>query len=366
MIDAYGRNIEDLEEEILMQGEGAMPPAASRAPAGSLDLDVTLPDISDDSEIQAARADRDRQVGTANLMQGLTQIGTALGSSGQMKADSSVFDAARRGADTNLKDLLADRTTKRRVISDAIKQKALSDRQAKQFAQQNEQLDKRLAVMKQIADARVANTPKRTSVGQQAADREFGKIYTDFTTKGGVNALTTMENLSELAEQLKKSDPTPIIGEGGRFGAILPDFLKTREAVSARDQARNFANTTLKELFGGQLSDAEREAAAKEYYNEALDNEANAEIIKRKLVGLKRAYEAKRAQADYFEKNDGSLAGYPGSQANEELLRSIKGIGSPAISGGGRKVAKKQINRKLGKTRIVYSDGTEEVVDGIQ
>jgi hypothetical protein len=149
------------------------------------------------------------------------------------------------------------------------------------------------------------------SEGQKSVDKDYAKHYNTFTQKGAVNAKTSIDRLEALAAEME-SDTGVFESGGGRFASTLPDALRSRDAVRRRDQAKNFANTTLKELFGGQLSDAEREAAAKEYYNDALSNSENAKIIRAKIEQLREGYNTEVAKAKYYEQNGGTLRGFSG------------------------------------------------------
>lgn len=166
-------------------------------------------------------------------------------------------------------------------------------------AEKNRDLKKQLLTEKTKKDSQKPNK------AVEAKDKDYAKHYNEFTEGGAVNARSSIENLEKLAAEMEK-DPT---GGGGRFAQKAPDWLRSRTAIKNRDNARNFANVTLKKLFGGQLSDAEREAAAREYYNDALDNKENAALIKKKVEQLRGAYENEVEKAKYFEKND-TLSGW--------------------------------------------------------
>jgi len=147
-----------------------------------------------------------------------------------------------------------------------------------------------------------------------------------------VNAKVAIQNLEELATEMEE-DTGIFESGGGRFANTLHDSLRSRTAIRRRDQAKNFANTTLKELFGGQLSDAEREAAAKEYYNDALNNEENSLIIRRKVAQLKEGYQSELQKAQFFE-NNRTLYGFRGA-SNLPMVSQSGGKIKQDDSGGG-------------------------------
>lgn len=150
---------------------------------------------------------------------------------------------------------------------------------------------------------------QKPSVGQQSLDRNYAKDYDAYTSKGRNNAATTIQRLEALAGEME-GDQGLFESGGGAIKANLPDWARSSDAIRRRDSARNFANATLKELFGGQLSDAEREAAAREFYNEKLDNKENAKIIRQKVLQLKDNMNSQDEKAAFFESNNQSLRGY--------------------------------------------------------
>ena len=153
-----------------------------------------------------------------------------------------------------------------------------------------------------------AERKDRDNVGQKQVDKDYAKAFNTFTQKGAVNAGISIGKLEELASELEK-EKDGIFSAGAGRSSVLPDVMRNKQSIKWRDNARNFANTTLKELFGGQLSDAEREAAAKEYYNDALSNADNAQIIKSKVSQLKENLRIEKAKAKYYEKNK-TLGGF--------------------------------------------------------
>lgn len=143
--------------------------------------------------------------------------------------------------------------------------------------------------------------------GQKAVDRDYAKQYNQFSGKGRENASHAILQLEEMAEELEND--SGFFAAGGGRASSLDDVFRDRDSIRRRDGTRNFANTTLRELFPGALSDAEREAAAKEYYNDALSNADNAKIIRSKVGQLKNALTSETDKASYFQNNK-SLAGY--------------------------------------------------------
>jgi len=219
-----------------------------------------------------------------------------------------------------------------------------------------------LDIKRMLADKKAGAGSLSLTEGQKAVDRDYAKQYNQFTGKGRENAVHAINQLEKMAEELEGDSGLFELG-GGRISA-LGDTFRSRTAIRRRDSTRNFANTTLRELFPGALSDAEREAAAKEYYNDALSNEDNAKIIRDKIGQLKNALQSETDKALYFQQNK-SLSGYDDvlrtNTRNDETTPNIDNSGATD-----RSISKKLYSPSRNKTRIIYSDGTEEVVDGRQ
>jgi hypothetical protein len=144
------------------------------------------------------------------------------------------------------------------------------------------------------------------SEGEKAVDKDYSKQYNNFAGKGVTNTDHSIKKLEAIASELEND--SGLIQDGGTQLPI-PDMFRSKNAIRRRDEARNAANSTLKELFGAQLSDGERNAAAKEYYNDSLDNASNAKILRDKIQQLKANRAAELDRARYFEKNR-TLKGY--------------------------------------------------------
>lgn len=144
--------------------------------------------------------------------------------------------------------------------------------------------------------------------GQEAVDKDYAKHFNTFTQQGRNNAINSIEKLKKLQQDVAKDTGFGEAG-GGRIASLLPDAARSSLAIERRDDAFNFANKTLKELFGGQLSDAEREAAAREFWNDKLDNASNAKRLAGKIKELEDNLRTQTAKAEYFNQA-GTLKGF--------------------------------------------------------
>lgn len=173
-------------------------------------------------------------------------------------------------------------------------QKESLDLRNKELISKNKRLDKKQKKEEGLTE------------GQKAVDKDYAKEYNKFTATGMNNASNTIAKLEKLQAEVAADTG---FGEAGGTRFPIPDVFRSRLAIERRDDARNFANKTLKELFGGQLSDAEREAAAREFWNDELDNKSNAIRIQGKIKELKDNLKMQTKKAQYYEKNK-SLSGF--------------------------------------------------------
>lgn len=175
----------------------------------------------------------------------------------------------------------------------------------------------RLDIEKEKAENKKDSKEEKASEGQRAVDKDYAKHYNEFTSKGVPDADISISKMDALADEMEKDTGFGQAG-GGRIGSILPDVARSRDSIRRRDSARNLANRTLKVIFGAQLSDAEREAAAKEYYNDALSNEENSKILRQKINELKTSFAQEKAKAKYYEQNNSSLKGFSGTEMTNQ------------------------------------------------
>lgn len=150
---------------------------------------------------------------------------------------------------------------------------------------------------------------KPLTEGQKKVDQDYAKHYNEFSGGGASNAKNTISQLKELQNDLIKEDKEWFGAGGGRFSSMLPDALRDRESIKFKTEIPGKANLVLKKLFGGQLSDAERESEAKTYYNDQLGTKENAELLQKKIESLEQQFESEMAKARYYEQN-GTLEGF--------------------------------------------------------
>lgn len=223
--------------------------------------------------------------------------------------------------DPRMKQYLQGQTlTAAQQLENEIKERQIRESRAERMMNTKITSDDRRYVADQSAAATKASLDeKRTEKANEpilALDKDYAKDFNDFTTKGAVNSRKGIEKLKLLSAELKGK--TGFFDAGGGRASILPDAMRNQDSIRIREAARNAANTTLKDLFGGQLSDGERIAASQEYYNDKLDNKANADILDAKVAQLEENYKNQIGKASYFKQN-GTLKGYGANALDAEI-----------------------------------------------
>ena len=241
--------------------------------------------------------------GTAGQM-----AGAAAGQAGLQTLDQARKDlAARQEKEQKALESKLDRESKLAIELAKAEREMRKDERDFGLKKEDLEIKKANAILARQREARKEISD--LSAAQKKVDADYAVRYNDFVSKGANNAANSIAKMERLAAEMEADTGFIEKAGGGRISSVLPDFLRARDSIRRRDEARNYANVTLKELFGGQLSDAEREAAAKEYYNDALDNKANAAILRQKIKELKDNYNIQMQQAAYFERF-GTLKGF--------------------------------------------------------
>lgn len=271
------------------------------------------------ADVESARA-FDRQ---SDLADGLLQAGTMIGNAFANKGGYTKIDNKPISVKTNrAADAEKDRVRK---IEDLMNEyKILAAKDAKDADRDYKQ--QMLNLQRDKLDAASKKAGANLTEGQKTLDREFAKEAERYTSSGRVNAISSINKLKEIVKDLKKEGDGLFASGGGRSSA-LPDSIRSRNSIKWRDNAVTSANATLKELFGAQLSDAEREAAAKEFYNDALSNSENAAILERKIRDLEAGIKNKDAKVDEFF-SKGTLSEFKPSFQNQSSQPETKTIGN--------------------------------------
>jgi hypothetical protein len=151
--------------------------------------------------------------------------------------------------------------------------------------------------------------PKDLTKGGQKVDEAFATEYNEFISKGGfADAEKGINQISGALNSLREGEVETggITGflEGKALSVANPKLQQTKEAVEEVVQ-RN-----LRLILGAQFTEKEGERLISRAFNPALSTEYNIERLERLQKAMVDAYEMKKANAEYFQKN-GTLKGSP-------------------------------------------------------
>lgn len=220
----------------------------------------------------------------------------------------------------------------------ADKFKAFSPALEKIYAIEQKKLDRQEA----RADKKQALAEKGTE-GQKAVDKDYAKEYNEWTATGKASLIKNLDALKEARDALKK-DPSLT---GGLTG-VLGDRMTADRVLKQRQKVGSAIQSSLKATLGAQFTEKEGERTLKNAYNEAASPDTNAASLDALIKQLEAQGRNNEEKAHHFE-SKGTLQGFHGN--------SIP-------SSSGKQVSKKQFSPSRNQTRITYSDGSEEIVDG--
>lgn len=269
----------------------------------------------DAQDIQAANVKLKSQLEQAKIM------GSLAGSvTDQQTYDMAMNRAAQLGLDTkqmptqydpnlvkwiqgsalNAEEQIANQLNQQKFSLDKDKF-ALEEKKNRQEQDwKSEELKLKKQELSQKEKALLAKSNGGQSEGQKKVDQDYAKHYNNFTGKGRANALQTIKQLEELQAELDKESKNIFQSGGGRLTSMMPDMVRTTDSLRWKSEIPAKANLVLKELFGGQLSDGERESESKTYYNDLLSPADNSRVLSKKIQTLKDQLTSETAKARFF------------------------------------------------------------------
>lgn len=171
--------------------------------------------------------------------------------------------------------------------------------------------------------------------GLEAMNKKFGEELIDLDLVGLGEARFRTAKIKTVLDQLEAGEDLTgplqaVIGELGRS-------IYNPKSQQAKDLVESVIQTSLRETLGGQFAQKEGEALIKRAYNIALPPEENAARLRALLAQLEASAASKTAMAEYYRKNNFSLAGYEGSKYTptvEDLYSAIDSASAEFKSGG--------------------------------
>lgn len=326
----------------------------STAPAAT-----PTPDYRDDilAQLQAARTENKENLDTAratdskvglmsDMNKAFNQIGTGIANqAGYTKITSNPLEVASQLA----KQAETDNAGKLAGISEKYKIQSEKEKSAEEKAQQK--LDN--SFKQQMLDLqRIKATQDKKEAegaGQKELDKQVAKEYQEWSSGGQKVAQSEIGKLKNVIQDLRSEKVTT----GGLTG-MFPDQLTSNKILGARADVQSSVMGSLRQLLGAQFTEKEGERVIKNTWNEADSTENNIDRLERLANDLESKAIDKSNKARYFQQNNATMKGYKQSADETEAPKTEK-----TITG-------KQYSPSRNQTRVQYSDGTTEVLDGKQ
>jgi hypothetical protein len=148
---------------------------------------------------------------------------------------------------------------------------------------------------------------------------------------------------TQLDSLISKGFDPASVGTGAK--KFLPNILQPEDVQSYQQLKRNFINATLRRESGATVRDEEMENGNLQYFPQAGDGP---DVLEQKRINRQTVIDGLNQIAGPMRTPDNS------------------GQTPPPGASKGKTVTKKQYSKSANKTKIVYSDGTEEIIDGQQ
>jgi hypothetical protein len=217
---------------------------------------VDIPPPVIDASLAQAREARDQEIALTNILQGIAQTGAAVASSGRVRPDTSVFDAARKNAMMHADEALKDSLSTRKAMSDRVKAAiaAKNAQSAEQWRKDN------FAQRDRAIEATRINKEVERSERKEREARPSDSQVSELTDSENV-----LKSIDEIEAKKSKFDTGPISGRlhsaAGWVGLQDPE-----KAAFAASVGENLADY-LKSKSGATVSATERAALLKNVPN---------------------------------------------------------------------------------------------------
>jgi len=161
------------------------------------------------------------------------------------------------------------------------------------------------------------------TVAERAGDLSYASDYTDFITGGFADGEKGLEQLKEVAINLKSGKQLTGPGIG-----LMPRFIKTMglpESIDTQELLEEVVQRNLRLILGAQFTEREGTRLIERAYNPRLSEERNLKRVRRLFKQMQTALEAKKLAAKYFGEN-GTLKGFKGKlfSSIDEILPEDK------------------------------------------
>lgn len=352
--------VQDMEEQIPPMREPAQAPIVETKPK-----ELTLME-----QLEALKSQSDQEIKSARTMDEYSALVNAMAPYLQGFSRAKSIKAAKSlGGDPGMvqapglptsraKDLMGDRKAKIEEL--LTQQKIAAAGQPKQLSDLDKaKIESETAKAKMFqAKAEQSGKQQPSSVFEKKKMEKLAAAGVDYITKDRDQYLNNINKIDNAIDILNKDN----VMTSGRIVGRLPDFARTESSITARENIQSAIQETLRPTLGAQFTEKEGERIMNLQYNENLDEAEN----KKRAQELKRFIEKKVKFSDdlysYIEEK-GSDKGFPYEKYGMKKSESSMSAQEP---GSGKQIARKQYSPSRNQTKIIYADGTEEIVDGKQ
>lgn len=364
---------EDIQQPSLMDQE-QLPPAEEVTPnrEPAQDMPVEAPskprELSLIEQLEALKSQSDQEIKSARTMDEYSALVNAMAPYLQGFSRAKSIKAAKSlGGDPGMvqapglptsraKDLMGDRKSKIEEL--LTHQKIAAVGQPKQLSDLDKAKIQSETAKAKMFEAKAEQSGKQqpSSVFEKKKMEKLAAAGVDYITKDRDQYLNNINKIDNAIDILNKDN----VMTSGRVVGRLPDFARTESSITARENIQSAIQETLRPTLGAQFTEKEGERIMNLQYNENLDEAEN----KKRATELKKFIEKKVKFSDdlysYIEEK-GSDKGFPYEKYGMKKSESGMLAQEP-----GKQVARKQYSPSRNQTKIIYADGTEEIVDGKQ
>ena len=245
----------------------------------------------------------------------------------------------------NLQSQIAEELRKQKEDEDRKAKQQMMDLERQKLAQDAEL--KRLALSAREVEQ---TKPKELTKAQEVADREFAKTYAKEVSGGAALREASLGRMDELLTEAK-SNPDMF----GGVSSYLPDSAQSvinPDLLSMKQRFEELIQGNLRDTLGAQFTEKE----GREFLRRTFDTRLSPDKVIKSIQDFKSKIQNRSNDIDNAMKefeSKGSISELPFTQQkrSEQPRKSI---------------VKKQYSASRNQTKVIYSDGTEEVLDGKQ
>ena len=217
-----------------------------------------------------------------------------------------------------------------------LKNKLAAQMQMDQFSYKKNQDQIQNNLERDKLNAMTGKTGNQFTPAEKKIDTDFGAVYTESVTKGGLlRGDLQLENLSEIENKIKAGEYGEISGPSLGAQPMAIRKLTNPQSVKAQQDIEQAVQGSMRETLGSQFTEKEGTQILQRTFDPTLPQEVNVERLNRVNRGLKAAQDAKKAAIQYYEtEGKGSIRGYKGPSPEAAFKTAVGNLETPSKEGG--------------------------------